>query len=82
MESVENDDHREIEEGEPSGVWLKLALEDKCVSVYSLGLECLVELNICDANRAPREESSNGSEVLEPFKNYRRATFLYGQVRE
>jgi hypothetical protein len=50
IEPVEDYDHHEVEEGEPSGIWLKLALEDKSVAVHPLNFECLVKLEVCNAN--------------------------------
>jgi hypothetical protein len=52
IKSIKNDDHCKVEESEPSGIWLKFTLENKCVSIYSLCVEGFVELNVCDADRA------------------------------
>lgn len=80
IESVEDDDHGEVEEGKPCSVWLETTLEDKSVAVNSLRLERLVELDVGDANRAPCEKGGDGDQVLEPTENSCRATRANRQV--
>lgn len=70
VESVEDDDDGEVREREPSGIWLELALEHERVAVHSLGLECLVELDVREADRAPGEERGDGGQVLEPAEDH------------
>jgi hypothetical protein len=52
IKSIKKDDHYEVEESKPSGVRLKFAPENKCVSIYSLCVKSFVELNVCNADRA------------------------------
>lgn len=80
VESVEDNDHGKVDQGEPSSVWLELALEDKCITVNALGEESLVELDIRDADRAPGEQRSNSRQVLEPLECGLGATLSYGKV--
>jgi hypothetical protein len=79
VEAVEEDDHDEVDQGEPGSVWLEMTLEDKSVAVNPLGFEGLVELEIGNADRAPGEEGGNGSQVLEPCENNRWATRADGK---
>ncbi len=50
IESVEKDDHCKVREGEPSGIWLELASEDKSIPVHPLSVERLVKLDIRNTN--------------------------------
>ena len=79
VEAVEDDNEGEVDEGEVGEVWLEGRLEDEGVAVDALGFEGLVELNVCEADAAPGEETGDCGQVLEPFENDVRATGA-GQV--
>lgn len=81
-ESIENDDGSKVNQRKPGGVWLESAPEDERVAINSLSLECLVELDICDANRTPSEQPSNGSEILEPVEDQSWTTIGNGRISE
>ena len=68
VEAVEEDDDGEEDQRDPREVWLEMALEDQGVAVDALSLECTVELEICNADAAPREETGNRRQVLEPLE--------------
>ena len=74
IEAVKDDDESEVGEGEPCSIWLELALEDESVTVYTLGIERLVELDVGYADRAPCEERGDSGQVLEPIEDYGWAT--------
>lgn len=80
VESVEENDHGEVEEGEPCSVWLEMTLEDKSVAVDPLRLERLMELDVGDADRAPCEEGGDCDQVLEPAEDGCRAARSDRQV--
>jgi len=82
IKSVEDDDQGKVDQSKPCGIWLEATLEDKSVSVNTLCLECLVELEICDTDRAPGEERSDGGQVLEPVEDNRWPTRFDGQICE
>jgi len=67
--AVEENNDGKVDEREPSGVRLPLALEDERVAVHALGLERGVEADVGDANAAPGEELGYGGEVLEPSED-------------
>lgn len=69
IKSVEDDDHSEVEEGEPRSVWLEVRPEHESVTVNSLSLERLMKLDVGNADRAPCEEGSDGGQVLEPAED-------------
>jgi hypothetical protein len=77
VKPIEDYDHRKVEEGEPSGVWLELAFEGKSVAVNPLGFECLVKLKVCDANRTPGEKTRNGGQILKPRERFSWTTFSH-----
>lgn len=68
-ESIEDDDHGEVSEGGPSCIWLEMTLEDQGITINSLRLEGMVEENVRNADRAPREQGGNGGQILEPCKD-------------
>jgi len=68
IKSIEDDNDGEVGEGKPGSVWLEPGLENKSVAVNPLSFECLVELYVCNANRAPGEEGCNSGQVLEPVE--------------
>ena len=82
VESVEDYDDGEEDDGEPRCVWLEVRAEHESVAINSLCLERLVELEVGDADRAPCEEGGNGGQVLEPCKDERWTTRGDGQVCE
>ena len=81
VEAVEDDDEGEEDEGGPGGVGLEGRLEDQRVAVDALRLERLVELDVRDADRAPREERRDRRQVLEPGEDHVRPRRA-GHVRQ
>jgi hypothetical protein len=64
FKSIENDDHGEVEEGQPSGVWLEMAPEDEGIAVNTLRFERPVELDVGETDGTPCEERGDGGQVL------------------
>jgi len=50
IKSIEKDDEGEEDERNPRKIWLKWRLEDEGITVNTLSLERLVELDIGNAN--------------------------------
>lgn len=59
VEAVEDDDDDEEPEGSPGEVGLEGRFEDEGVSVYALGGEGFVELDVGYADTAPGEETGD-----------------------
>ena len=66
LEAVEDDDQSEVDESNPGGVGLPLALKDQGVAVDTLGDQCLTEAGVGVADSAPGEKLGDGGQVLEP----------------
>ncbi len=60
IKSIEYNDHGEVPEGRPSQIWLERTLENKSISVNTLSIERMVELDVGETDWAPSEEGSNG----------------------
>lgn len=73
IETIKDDDYRKKGKSENCGVWLKRRFEDEGVAVYALRSERVIKVNIRDAYTYPGEETSNGSQVLEPLENCSRS---------
>lgn len=69
IETVEDDDDGKVDECEVGGVRLETALEHQSVAVYTLGIQGMVELDVCHANRAPSEQACDCGQVLEPVED-------------
>lgn len=82
MKAVEDDNNGEVKEGSPSCVWLERRLEDKRISVYTLRCKSLVELDVRQTDRAPREQAGNRRQILEPVEHYRWPPLLDGQISQ
>lgn len=83
IKPIEDNNEGEVDEREPSCVWLEPGPEYKSVTVNTLCLQCLVELHICNTDRAPGEEGGNGGQVLEPVEGCGSPTAgIDGEIRE
>jgi len=80
VESGKDDDQAKEDQSEPCSVWLESGLEDQGVTVDSLILECLVELDVGNADGDPGPEGSDGNNVLEPGESLGGTTFSDGKV--
>ena len=74
VESVEQDDYREEDEGSICCVWLESGFVDEGIPVDSLCPHSLVESNIGNQDRGPREEGGDGGDILEPLESCVRPT--------
>lgn len=50
IESVEQDNHGEVQQGEPSSVWGEMGSENERVSINALSLERTIELDVRNAD--------------------------------
>jgi hypothetical protein len=66
IEAVEYNDNSKVGESCPGSVWLEPASEHKSITIHSLRLERLMELDIGDTDRGPGEKGSDCNQVLEP----------------
>lgn len=82
VKAIEDDNGDEEDQGKPGSVWLETTSEHKSVAVDSLGLESLVKLDVCNANRAPSEKGGDGGEILEPSERFRWTTWCNGEISE
>jgi len=80
-EPVENDNNREVDEGEPSSEWLAYRFEDERVTVDILSYECRTESKIRNANGNPSEKLGDCRDIYEPSEHGLR-TVSNDQVRE
>ena len=69
VKAIEDDDQGKVGEGKPGSVWLETTPEHKCVAVDALSFERLVEMDVCDTNRAPSKERGDSGQILEPSKD-------------
>ena len=66
LETVEDDDKKEVGERDPSHVWLTRGLENQGVTVDALCRQRLLETGVGEENAAPGDQLRDRSQVLEP----------------
>lgn len=69
IETVEEGDYGEEEEGEVCREGLEGRFKNKSIAVDALSFQCLMESDICHRNAHPGEEVGDGGQVLEPFED-------------
>ena len=69
IETVEDGDYGEEEEGEVCGEGLEGRFENQSVAVDALSFQSLVELDVGDRDAHPGEEVGDGGQVLEPLED-------------
>ena len=82
VKAVEEDNDDEEAERAPGQVRLEGALHHQRVAVDALRLQRLVEAQVAHADRAPREQTGNRRQVLEPVERRCRTTRARRQVRQ
>lgn len=82
VEAIEEDDEGEEDQGGPGRIGLEPGLEHKGITINTLRFQCVIELDVGYADRAPGKQAGNGSQVLEPGKHLGWTARLDGEVRE
>ena len=70
VETVKKDDDDEEKQSAICHVWLEMRLEYQGISIHSLGLESLMELDVRDTNADPCEQIGDCGQILKPLKYY------------